>query len=346
MASDRPPTKTASPNPAPGASVPPPSAVPPPPPTTPTLPTADASIETLEDKAKPKIGEAAARAAAADATGATAAAPAPTRFILDEGPPDKPANPAARRWGKATRNVEEGEFLEGPKTRRSEFVRVVRICLEFIKGFRALHFVGPCVTVFGSARFKEDHRYYGLAREIAGRLSKIGFTILTGGGPGIMEAANRGAKDAGGPSIGCNIELPMEQKPNPYVDRFVEFRYFFIRKVMLVKYSYAFVVMPGGFGTLDELFEAITLIQTGKIRDFPVILVGTDYWQPIIDFARNGMLAERTISPEDLGLLICTDSPEEVVDRIADAAQRSFGFAWSRKAAAHPQKWMGEHNGE
>jgi uncharacterized protein (TIGR00730 family) len=319
----------------------PPSATPPPAPTTPTLPTADASIETLEDKSRPKIGEAAARAAAIESA-PQEAAPA-TRFILDEGPPDKPANPAARRWGKATRNVEEGEFLEGPKTRRFEFFRVVRIAFEFIRGFRALHFVGPCVTVFGSARFKEDHRYYALAREIAGRLSKVGFTILTGGGPGIMEAANRGAKDAGGPSIGCNIELPMEQKPNPYVDRFLEFRYFFVRKVMLVKYSYAFVVMPGGFGTLDELFEAITLIQTGKIQDFPVILVGKDYWQPIIEFARTRMLSERTISPEDVGLLVCTDSPEEVVDRIADAAQRSFGFAWARKTATHPQHWMGEN---
>jgi uncharacterized protein (TIGR00730 family) len=314
-----------------GNQSPPPSASPAPPPTTPTLPTADASIETLEDKSKPKIGE----AAAIEAGGSALAAPGAsgTRFILDEGPPDNPASPGIRRWGKATRDVEEGQFLEGPKTRSSEFFRVVRIALEFIKGFRALHFVGPCITVFGSARFKEDHRYYALAREIAARLSEVGFTILTGGGPGIMEAANRGARDAGGPSIGCNIKLPMEQKPNPYVDKFVEFRYFFIRKVMLVKYSYAFVVMPGGFGTLDELFEAVTLIQTGKIRDFPVILVGVDYWKPLLDFARVRMLAERTINPEDIGLLICTDSPEEVVDRIADVVQRSFGFAWARKTA-------------
>jgi uncharacterized protein (TIGR00730 family) len=268
--------------------------------------------------------------------------PRPPHFILDEGPPDSPIDPNNRRWGKATRNVEEGEFLEGPKTRRFEIFRVARICMELIKGFRALHFVGPCVTVFGSARFKEDHRYYSMAREISARLSRVGFTILTGGGPGIMEAANRGARDAGGPSIGLNIELPMEQHPNPYVDRFVEFRYFFVRKVMLVKYSYAFVVMPGGFGTLDELFEAITLIQTGKIRDFPVVLVGSDYWQPLLDFIRQRMLAERTIGPEDLGLLVLTDSPEEVVDRIAEAAERNFGFAWARKAARHPQRWAGE----
>jgi uncharacterized protein (TIGR00730 family) len=276
------------------------------------------------------------------ATAAGEASPRKPSFILDEGPPDNPADANGRRWGKSTRNVEEGEFLEGPKTRRFEFFRVVRIALEFIRGFRSLHFVGPCVTVFGSARFKEDHRYYALAREISARLSRVGFTILTGGGPGIMEAANRGARDAGGPSIGCNIELPMEQHENPYLDKFVEFRYFFVRKVMLVKYSYAFVVMPGGFGTLDELFEAVTLIQTGKIRDFPVVLVGTDYWQPLIDFLRERMVAERTISPEDVGLLICTDSPEEIVDRITEAAQRNFGFAWAKKQARKPQVWAGE----
>ncbi len=269
-------------------------------------------------------------------------APARPQFILDEGPPDKPVDPNGRAWGKSTRNVEEGEFLEGPKTRRFELFRVFRIAIEFIKGFRALHFVGPCVTVFGSARFKEDHRYYSLARDISAKLSRVGFTILTGGGPGIMEAANRGARDAGGPSIGLNIELPMEQHPNPYVDRFVEFRYFFVRKVMLVKYSYAFVVMPGGFGTLDELFEAVTLIQTGKIRDFPVVLVGTDYWQPLIDFMRQRMVTERTISPEDVGLLICTDSPEEVVDLITEAARHNFGFEWAKKAARKPQRWAGE----
>ncbi len=253
-----------------------------------------------------------------------------SRFILDEGPPDKPATPGGGRWGKATRNVEEGEFLEGPRTRRFEFFRVVRIALEFIRGFRALHFVGPCVTVFGSARFKEDHRYYHLAREVSGRVSKLGFTIMTGGGPGIMEAANRGAREAGGPSIGCNIELPMEQEPNPWVDKFVEFRYFFVRKVMLVKYSYAFIVMPGGFGTLDEVFETITLIQTGKIKDFPIILMGVDYWSPMIEFIRDRMLTEKTISPDDLNLLVLTDSPEEAVDRIADAMQRQFGFSWSK----------------
>lgn len=253
-----------------------------------------------------------------------------SRFILDEGPPGKETLPGKGRWGKATRNVEEGEFLEGPKTRRFEFFRVVRIALEFIRGFRALHFVGPCVTVFGSARFKEDHHYYHLARDVSARIGAMGFTILTGGGPGIMEAANRGARDAKAPSIGCNIELPMEQEPNPYVDKFVEFRYFFVRKVMLVKYSYAFVVMPGGFGTLDEVFETITLIQTGKIKDFPVILMGVDYWQPLMEFVRSRMIAERTISPTDLDLVFLTDSPAEAAERIADITQRKFGFSWSK----------------
>jgi uncharacterized protein (TIGR00730 family) len=271
-----------------------------------------------------------------------APAPPSSSIILDEGPWSGAVTGNPRRWGKATRNVEEGEFLEGPKTRRFEFFRVLRIAGEFIRGFRALHFVGPCVTVFGSARFKEDHRYYALAREVSARVSRLGFTIMTGGGPGIMEAANRGAKDAGGPSIGCNITLPMEQKPNPYVDRFIEFRYFFVRKVMLVKYSYAFVVMPGGFGTLDEVFETVTLIQTGKIKDFPVILVGTEFWGPMLEFFRARMLAEGTIGQGDLDLLVCTDSPEEVVDRIADTMQRQFGFAWSRRDKPARKWWLGE----
>lgn len=265
-------------------------------------------------------------------------------MILDEGPPDEPTNGNGARWGKATRNVEEGQFLEGPRPRGGEFLRVLRIGYEFIKGFRSLHFVGPCVTVFGSARFKEDHRYYQLARDTASRVSKLGFTIMTGGGPGIMEAANRGAKDVGGPSIGCNITLPMEQHPNRYVDRFIEFRYFFVRKVMLVKYSYAFVVLPGGFGTLDELFEAITLMQTDKIQDFPVVLMGTEYWSPLLDFIRERMLIEKTISPHDIDLFFVTDSPEAAVDRIADIVQRHFGFEWRKGEALRPRKrwWLGE----
>ncbi len=245
------------------------------------------------------------------------------------------AVPLGERWGKSTPSIEEGKFLSGPKKRSSELLRTIRIFTEFVRGFRALHFVGPCVTVFGSARFKEDHPYYVLAREVAARVSQLGFTIMTGGGPGIMEAANRGARDVGGVSVGCNIKLPFEQHPNPYLDRFIEFNYFFVRKVMLVKYSYAFVVLPGGFGTMDELFEAVTLVQTDKIKDFPIILMGRDYWEPLIAFLRNRMIPEGTISPEDMDILFVTDSPQEAIDRIADVAQRNFGFIWKQRPRQH-----------
>ncbi|HYB44324.1 MAG TPA: TIGR00730 family Rossman fold protein, partial [Candidatus Methylomirabilis sp.] len=176
----------------------------------------------------------------------------------------------ASRWGKATAAPEIAQFLQGPQRRGFELARALRIFAELMRGFRSFHFLGPCVTVFGSARFGEHHPYYGLAREVGAGLARSGFTVMTGGGPGIMEAANRGAKEAGGRSVGCNIELPEEQRPNGYLDRWITFRYFFVRKLMLIKYSYAFVAMPGGFGTLDELFETATLIQTGKIRDFPI----------------------------------------------------------------------------
>lgn len=212
---------------------------------------------------------------------------------------------------------EVSTFLAGPRWRRTELARTLRIFFEFIKAFRALHFVGPCVTVFGSARFKEDHQYYGMARELGTRIARLGLTTMTGGGPGIMEAANRGARESGGKSIGCNIVLPMEQKPNPYVDRFIDFRYFFIRKVMLVKYSYAFVVFPGGFGTLDEVFETVTLIQTKKIENFPIILMGTEFWTPLIDFLKQKMIAAGTISPQDINLLTVTDSFDEAAAIIA-----------------------------
>ena len=171
-------------------------------------------------------------------------------------------------------------------------------------------------------------------------MSELGFTILTGGGPGVMEAANRGARDVGGKSVGCNIHLPREQEPNPYLDRFVEFNYFFVRKVMLVKYSYAFIVMPGGFGTLDEMFEALTLVQTGKIRDFPIVLMGKEYWTPLVEFMRETMVAEGTIDRSDLDLMLVTDSPEEALDWITDVAQRNFGFIW--KARPKKRWWLGE----
>lgn len=212
-------------------------------------------------------------------------------------------------------NNEDRYLLEGPRSRTAEFFRVLRIMAEFIRGFRALHFVGPCVSVFGSARFDENHRYYKLAREVGAAIARKGFTVLTGGGPGIMEAANRGAKDVAGRSIGCNIILPQEQGANPYVDKTVTFRYFFVRKVMLVKYSQAFFILPGGFGTMDEAFEATTLIQTRKIFDFPVVFMGVDYWRPLFDLLR-GMVEARTIDPGDLEKLVLTDSVDEAMQRL------------------------------
>jgi uncharacterized protein (TIGR00730 family) len=226
-------------------------------------------------------------------------------------PTPPPGSPLWRLWSRAARGLEDFKLLQGPRRRWEELLRILRIAREFLRGFRALHFVGPCVTVFGSARFAPDHQYYALARETGARLARLGLTVMTGGGPGVMEAANRGAREAGGCSVGCNIQLPFEQRPNPYLDRFVEFRYFFVRKVMLVKYSYAFVVLPGGFGTLDELFEALTLIQTRKIQNFRVVLMGREYWQPLLDFIARTMIGRGTISPEDAGLIRLTDSPEE-----------------------------------
>jgi uncharacterized protein (TIGR00730 family) len=237
-----------------------------------------------------------------------------------------------RRWGKTTRDPEERQFLRGPRLRREELARLFRILAEFLRGFRALHFVGPCVTVFGSARFPEDHPYYLLARETGRQLAEAGLTVMTGGGPGIMEAANRGARDAGGRSVGCNIELPHEQEPNPYLDLFVEFRYFFVRKVMLVKYSQAFVVLPGGYGTMDEIFETATLIQTGKILGFPLILMGTDFWRPLIGFLREAMVAQGTLSAGEVDLITLTDSPAEVVARIRASAEQL-------ERPAPPRRW-------
>ena len=197
-----------------------------------------------------------------------------------------------------------------------------------MRGFRTLHFVGPCVTVFGSARFGEEHPYYAVGREVGARLAKVGFTVMTGGGPGIMEAANRGAKESGGRSVGCNIELPQEQKPNRYLDRWITFRHFFVRKLMLVKYSYAFIALPGGFGTLDEIFEVATLIQTGKIRGFPLVLMGREFWQPLLDFVRSRLVAEQAVAPEDAARFLVTDSPAEAVEAITDVAMRQFGLTY------------------
>jgi uncharacterized protein (TIGR00730 family) len=234
---------------------------------------------------------------------------------------------------------EEKFFLEGPHSRLQEFWFVIKILMQFIKAFRTLHFVGPCVTVFGSARLKEEHPYYQLAREIGKGISNIGFTVMTGGGPGIMEAANRGAREAGGKSIGCNIVLSKEQQPNPYLDKWVLFDHFFVRKVMLIKYSYAFVVMPGGIGTLDELTEALTLIQTKKISDFPVILVGKAYWLPLIDQLKL-MIREKTVDETDMNLFFITDSETEVVDFIQNHTVVKYGL--KKHIIMNPSGFLGE----
>jgi uncharacterized protein (TIGR00730 family) len=227
--------------------------------------------------------------------------------------------------------TEERKLLAGPANRSSELLRVIRIAWEFIRGFRALHFVGPCVTVFGSARFAEDHEYYALAREIGGRLAAEGFAVMTGGGPGIMEAANRGAKEAGGRSIGCNIELPEEQEPNAYLDRWITLQHFYVRKVMLVKYSYAFIAMPGGFGTMDEVFETATLIQTGKIKDFAIIMVGSGYWQPLLDFMADTLVANQTIAAADLSAIEVVDTAEDAMRILKERAIKRFGLTYEKK---------------
>jgi uncharacterized protein (TIGR00730 family) len=204
----------------------------------------------------------------------------------------------------------------------SDGARVARIRQELKMGFKALAHVGPAASFFGSARTPVDHPEYQLARETARIAGEAGLAIITGGGPGAMEAANRGARDAGALSIGLNIELPFEQGLNPYCDIGLEFHYFFTRKIMFVRYASGFVAFPGGFGTLDETFEALTLIQTGKIRHFPVVLVGTDYWAGLIDWMRERLEAERKISPGDLDLICVTDDPLEVRDRLMSAAHR------------------------
>ena len=221
----------------------------------------------------------------------------------------------ARRAGR----TEDEALLQRPA--RPEFLdsdpwRSLRILSEFVEGFDALAAVGPAVSVFGSARTKPNHRYYRMARELGATLGRQGYAVITGGGPGIMAAANRGAQEGGGLSVGCNIELPLEQGLNPYVDLGIEFRYFFARKVMFVKYADAFVIFPGGYGTLDELFEALTLIQTKKVQDFPVILMGTEYWTGMIDWIRATLLEEAAITAADVDLLRLTDDPAEACEII------------------------------
>ena len=213
--------------------------------------------------------------------------------------------------------TQDEQLLESPRAdafTHTDTWRVFRIMGEFVEGFDELATITRGVAIFGSARTPADNPYYAAAQETAALLAEAGYTVITGGGPGIMEASNRGAFEASGASIGCNIELPFEQAPNPYQTRSLKFRYFFVRKMMFVKYSNAFVIFPGGFGTLDELFEALTLIQTRKINNFPVILFGSEFWQGMLDWLEHAILKSKYISAEDRGLLHVTDSPSEVVD--------------------------------
>jgi uncharacterized protein (TIGR00730 family) len=233
---------------------------------------------------------------------------------------------------------EDRVLLAGPHSRTRELRLVLRVAAEFISGFRTLHFVGPCVTVFGSARFPASHPYYVLGREVGHRLARLGFTVMTGGGPGLMEAANRGAREAGGVSVGCNIELPQEQEPNAFLDRWVLCRHFFVRKVLLFKYSYAFVALPGGLGTLDELTEALTLVQTGKIRNFPVVLIGTAYWNPFLTLL-HGMAAAGTIAAADVRMMLVTDDLDEAMGHIERHAVQAFGL---RRGGVRPSVILGE----
>ncbi|MEO5717578.1 MAG: TIGR00730 family Rossman fold protein [Chthoniobacterales bacterium] len=229
-------------------------------------------------------------------------------------------------------------MLEGPHSRFDEFFTLFRIMADFLRGFRVLHFVGPCVTVFGSARIKPGSPEYEMAREMGAGIARLGFTVMTGGGPGIMEAANRGAKEVGGRSVGCNIRLSFEQAPNEYLDRCVTLYYFFVRKTLLLKYSYAFVVMPGGMGTLDELFEALTLIQTGKIRNFPIVVMGTEYWRELTDLLAK-MARLGTIGEADLSLVYVTDSVEAALEHIRSKTIEPFGL---KRVVRRSLSWLGE----
>ena len=234
---------------------------------------------------------------------------------------------------------EEKKFLDGPRSRWKELKYAFSVFNQLIVGLRKLHFIGPCVTIFGSARFKEDHHYYKLTREVSQEISKLGFAIMTGGGPGIMEAANRGAKDVGGLSIGCNIVLPKEQYHNPYLDSFVTLDYFFVRKELLRKYSFAFIVMPGGFGTLDEFFEALTLVQTHKSEKFPIVIMGIDFHKYLFEHIER-MAKEQTINEDDLKLILFTDSVEEAVNHIQKYSIDAFNL--KLKKARHTMWILGE----
>ncbi|WP_341835657.1 TIGR00730 family Rossman fold protein [Chitinophaga pollutisoli] len=214
---------------------------------------------------------------------------------------------------------EERYFLEGPRSRAREFFFLLKILWEFIRGFRIFHFSPPCIAVFGSARVLPGSPHYDAAVKMGAGIAGLGFAVMTGGGPGIMEAASRGAKEAGGIALGCNIRLPMEQKPNPFLHKYFTSRFFFVRKVLMFKYSYGYVIMPGGIGTLDELFEALTLIQTKKVLDFPVVLFGSQYWEPINTMLTR-MLEERMVAQSDLNLFLVTDNIEDALAHIRQTA--------------------------
>ena len=234
---------------------------------------------------------------------------------------------------------EDRALLEGPQTRRKDLGLVLRSVRDFVRGFRVLHFAGPCVTVFGSARFNEGHQYYQLARDVGHALSHLGFTVMTGGGPGLMEAANRGAREAGGRSVSCNIRLGAEEYPNPYLDQSVTVHYFFVRKVLLFKYSYGFVALPGGFGTMDELFEALTLVQTQKIENFPIVLMGRDYWKRLFHLVQN-MVDEGAISPGEIDCWLATDDIDQAMAHIRKYAIEGFGLRSRRQP--RPSRILGE----
>jgi uncharacterized protein (TIGR00730 family) len=236
---------------------------------------------------------------------------------------------------------EEQYYLEGPHSRLEEVKLIFSFLIEFVRGFRTLHFVGPCVCVFGSARIPENDPLYKQGVDVGIQLAKMGFTVMTGGGPGLMEAANRGAKEAGGRSVGCNIILPKEQSYNRFLDKVVTFRYFFIRKVMLFKYSYAFIALPGGMGTMDELFEALTLIQTKKVLEYPVVLLGKNYWKNLLELLQQ-MVEAKTIDAADLNLVLITDSIEEAMDHIREHSIKKFGLHRIKAKAPKPSKVLGE----
>jgi uncharacterized protein (TIGR00730 family) len=253
-------------------------------------------------------------------------------------PPQEPGASGAY-WGAGAAAPDQVRFFHGPQPRGFELGKALGIFCELMRGFRTFHFLAPCVTAFGSARLGEASPYYALSREIGVRLARAGFTVMTGGGPGLMEAANRGAKDAGGVSVGCNIELAKEQQPNAYVDRWITFRHFFVRKLMLVKYSYAFIAMPGGFGTLDEIFEFATLIQTSKIKQFPLVLIGREYWGPLVDFLRDRPLDAGMIDPSDYNRILLTDFAEEAVRSVTEVALPQFGLTYGPRVKRHWYLW-------